>query len=120
MRRTPRVLVAGLVVLVLPAWAADPPAAEPGQVPEAAQEVIERLYRERIDWLNHGSEKYLGEGAKKLVIRFEQLQKSDCESELKGVYRCRVLIEFAIGPGPSQTRRQILTLAHDGNDWRLK
>ena len=82
--------------------------------------MIERLYRERADWLEQGSAKHLGEGAKKLVIRFEQLQKSDCESELKGVYRCRVLIDSAIGPGPSQTRRQTLTLAHDGNDWRLK
>ncbi len=49
--------------------------------------MIERLYRERADWLKQGSAKHLGDGAKKLVIRFEQLQKSDCESEVKGVYR---------------------------------
>ena len=66
--------------------------------------MIEPLYRERIDWLNQGSAQYLGEGATKLVIRFEQFQKSDCESELKGVYRCRVLMS---SPSARAHRRHV-------------
>jgi len=124
MRHTLRLLLVGLAALTLPVWAANPPPAAsppPPQVPEPTEAEIQTLYRERIEWINQGSTKFLGEqGAAKVLIRFDALKKTECQSTDKGVYECRVFVDSAFGKGHSETRRLTLTLVRDGDDWRLK
>ena len=111
-------LLAILAGLSLPVRAADP-------VPPAAQEPkeaeLQRLYREHIDRINQGSVKFLGEqGARKVMIKFDALKKTGCESPDKGVFDCAVLVESAVGSARVETRRLNLMLVKEGNDWRLK
>jgi hypothetical protein len=114
------VLFATLAGLSLPALAADPVPPEPViQAPQEAE--IQRLYRERIDWINQGSIKVLGEeGARKVLIKFDALKKTGCESPERGVFNCAVLVDSAVGSANQQTRRLNLTLSKDGDDWHLK
>jgi hypothetical protein len=121
MRPIPRLLLAGLATLALPAWGAKAPASGQTLVPEPAEAEIERLYRERIDWINQGSVRFLGVlGAQKVLIRVESLKKLECKSEVKGVYACAVFVDSAVGKALAETKRLTLTLAKDGDDWRLK
>ena len=82
-------LPAALALLSFPVFAADSgPADAAAQEPKEAE--VQRLYRERIEWINQGSIKFLGEqGARKVLIRFDGLKKTGCESPEKGVYRLR-------------------------------
>lgn len=121
MRQIPRFLLAGLAILALPVWAATPAATGQAAIPEPTEAEIQRLYRERIDWINQGSVKFLGDrGAQKVLIEFDALKKIDCTSEEKGVYACGVFVDSAIGKGRVETRRLTLTLIKDSDDWRLK
>lgn len=114
------VVLAALAGLSLPVFAADPVPPEP-VIPEPKETEIARLYRERIDWINQGSVKFLGtEGAQKVLIKFDALKKTSCESPEKGVFRCAVLVDSAVGAARQETRRLSLTLVRDGDDWHLK
>jgi hypothetical protein len=113
-------LLAALAGLSLPASAADPVPPEP-VIREPKEAEIQRLYRERIDWINQGSVRFLGEeGAQKVLIKFDALKKTGCESPEKGVFTCAVLVDSAVGAARQETRRLSLTLVKDGDDWHLK
>jgi hypothetical protein len=121
MRRNNWSLFTVLAALALPAWAADPPPSAPTKVSEPTAAELQRLYRERIAWINQGSVKFLGEqGAQRVMIRFDSLQKAACETQDRGVYLCQVFVDSAYGKAPAETRRLALTLVRDGDDWRLK
>ena len=112
--------LATLAGLSLPAFAADPVPPEP-VVQEPTEAEIQRLYRERIEWINQGSVKVLGEkGAQKVLIKFDALKKTGCESPERKVFTCAVLVDSAVGAAPQETRRISLTLSKDGEDWRLR
>jgi hypothetical protein len=114
------VLFATLAGLSLPAYATDPVPPE-SVIQEPKEAEIQRLYRERIDWINQGSVKVLGEeGAQKVLIKFDALKKTGCESPERTVFNCAVLVDSAVGAARQETRRLTLTLSKDGDDWRLQ
>jgi hypothetical protein len=124
MRQVVPFLLAALLTvpatLSLPVSAADPMPAE-AAIPEPKEAEIQRLYRQRIEWINQGSVKFLGEeGARKVLINFDTLKKTGCESPEKGVFNCAVLVDSAVGLARIDTRRLTLTLIKDGDDWRLR
>jgi hypothetical protein len=125
MRLVPPSLLPGLVSLALsaltiPVFGADQKAAGEAESAEPTETDLQRLYGERIDSINQGSVRFLGaDAAQKVMVKLEGLKKSECRTDARGAFLCRVLVDSAVGAGPMETRRRTLTLVKDGDNWRL-